>query len=129
MPAPTITDYFGTEAEVVTDLLNVTTAVTAANPCLVIPLAGLASTGLADVASTPYPDSWMFALIKRVYEFTKADTEEKSFIEIADPTLNLGTRDGKVMEVQDFRLSAFKQRSQVLTFDPDHINPGYVPPA
>jgi hypothetical protein len=129
MAAPTIIDYFGTQAEVVDDITDIAAPISAANPCLVIPLAGLASTGLSEVASTVYPDSWMFALIKRVYEFTKADAEEKSFIEIADPTLNLGTRDGKVMEVQDFRLSAFKPRSQILTFDPDHVNPGYVPPA
>jgi hypothetical protein len=129
MAVPTITDYFGTEAEVVDDITDVVATISPTNPCLVIPLAGLASTGLSEVASTAYADSWMFALVKRVYEFTKSDTEEKSFIEIADPTLNLGTRDGKVMEVQDFRLSAFKLRSQLLTFDPDHINPGYVPPA
>jgi hypothetical protein len=129
MAAPVITDYFGTQAEVVTSLADVDATISPTNPCLVIPLAGLASTKFDDVASTAYPDSWMFALLSRVYAFTKADAEEKSFIEVADPTLNLGTRDGQVMEVQDFRLSVFKKRSQVLVFDPDHVNPGYVPPA
>ncbi len=129
MAAPTIADYFGTQAEVVTNLANVTATISAKNPCLVIPLAGLASTNFNEVVATVYPDSWMFALLSRVYAFTKADSEEKSFIEVADPTLNLGTRDGQVMEVQDFRLSVFKRRSQLLVFDPDHINPGYVPPA
>jgi hypothetical protein len=129
MAAPVITDYFGTQAEVVASLADVDATISATNPCLVIPLAGLASTNFNEVVATAYPDSWMFALLSRVYAFTKADTEEKSFIEVADPTLNLGTRDGQVMEVQDFRLSVFKKRAQVLTFDPDHVNPGYVPPA
>jgi hypothetical protein len=127
MAAPTIADYFGSQAQVVTATSAITATISAANPCLVIPMAGLSTTGLSEVASTAYPDSWMFSLIKKVYAFTKSDTEEKSFIEVADPNLALGSRDGKVVEVQDYRLSVFKLRSQILEFDPDQVNPGYVP--
>jgi hypothetical protein len=127
MPAPTITSYFGTAAQVVTDLSSVTATISASNPALVIPFSGLNATGLTEVASMAYADPLALAILKLIHIFTKSDVDELTSIEILDPTLNLGTRGGKVVEVMDYRLSAYRARSQVVDFDPDQLRPDYVP--
>jgi hypothetical protein len=127
MSAPVLTDYFGTGSKVVTDILDFTLAISAQNPALVIPMSALLDVGLSDPTSMNLADPVFFALFKKVYRFSRADVDEKTFVEVSEPSLNLATRDGKFMETLDYRISAYRLRSQVIDFDPDHLNPAYVP--
>jgi hypothetical protein len=127
MSAPLLTDYFGPGSKVVTDLLDFTQEVSPQKPALVIPMSALLDVGLSEVASMSIPDSVFFAIFKKVYRFSRADIDEKTMVEVSEPSLNLATRDGKYMETLDYRISAYRLRSQVIDFDPDHLNPAYVP--
>jgi hypothetical protein len=127
MSAPLLTDYFGTGSKVVTDLLDFTQEVSPQKPALVIPMSALLDVGLSEVASMSLPDPLFFAIFKKVYRFSRADIDEKTMVEVSEPSLNLATRDGKYMETLDYRISAYRLRSQVIDFDPDHLNPAYVP--
>jgi hypothetical protein len=130
MTVPVITDYFGSQAEVLTDITDITATIDASNPVLVIPFNGLASVGLNNVANAVHPDVWLSALIKRAYTFTKSDVDEDSMVEIADPTLTLNTRKGNTVVSSDYRLTVnqiFKLAGQTLEFDPDNIRPDYTP--
>lgn len=130
MARPLITDYFGTQAEVVTDITDVTATIDASNPCLVIPLQGLSTVGLSNVASAAYPDAWFAALIKRTHNFTKGDVDEDSMIEIAEPTMTLNTRKANTVISYDYRLTAneiYRVAGATLEFDPDRIQPDYAP--
>jgi hypothetical protein len=127
MSAPLLTDYFGTGSKVVTDLLDFTQEVSPQKPALVIPMSALLDVGLSEVASMSLPDPVFFAIFKKVYRFSRADIDEKTMVEVSEPSLNLATRDGKYMETLDYRISAYRLRSQVIDFDPDHLNPAYVP--
>jgi hypothetical protein len=127
MSAPLLTDYFGTGSKIVTDLLDFTQEVSPQKPALVIPMSALLDVGLSEVASMSLPDPLFFAIFKKVYRFSRADIDEKTMVEVSEPSLNLATRDGKYMETLDYRISAYRLRSQVIDFDPDHLNPAYVP--
>jgi hypothetical protein len=127
MSAPVLTDYFGTGSKVVTDLLDFTQEVSPQKPALVIPMSALLDVGLSEVASMSLADPVFFAIFKKVYRFSRADIDEKTMVEVSEPSLNLATRDGKYMETLDYRISAYRLRSQVIDFDPDHLNPAYVP--
>jgi hypothetical protein len=72
-------------------------------------------------------DPVFFAIFKKVYKFSRADVDEKTFIEVSEPSLNLTTRDGKFMEALDYRFSAYRNRSQTIDFDPDQLTATYVP--
>lgn len=127
MAAPILSDYFGPGSQVVTDVLDITAEISATNPAIVIPLSALASTGLSDVASMMLPDPVFFAIFKKVYLFSRTDVDEKTFVEISEPSLNLATRDGKFVETLDYRVSAYRLRSQSIDFDPDQLTVTYVP--
>lgn len=127
MSAPVLTDYFGIGSKIVTDLSDFPLDTSPQNPCLVIPMSALLDVGLSDVASMALPDPLFFAIFKKVYRFSRADIDEKTMVEVSEPSLNLVTRDGKFMEALDYRLSAHRLRSQIIDFDPDHLNPAYVP--
>jgi hypothetical protein len=127
MSAPVLTDYFGIGAQVVTDPMDITAALSPQNPALVIPMSALADTGLSVVASMSKPDPLFFAIFKKVFKFSRADIDEKTMIEISEPSLNLATRDNKYMETLDYRISAYRLRSQNIDFDPDELDPAYVP--
>jgi hypothetical protein len=127
MAAPVLTDYFGTGSQVVTDVADITATISATNPALVIPMSALTSTGLSVAASMSLPDPVFFALFKKVYLFSRADVDEKTFVEVSEPSLNLATRDGKFMETLDYRISAYRLRSQNIDFDPDQLTTTYVP--
>jgi hypothetical protein len=127
MSAPSLTDYFGIGAQVVTDPLDITATLSATNPALVIPMSALADVGLSVALSMSLPDPVFFAIFKKVYRFSRADIDEKTFVEVSEPSLNLATRDGKFMETLDYRISAYRLRSQNIDFDPDQLTATYVP--
>jgi hypothetical protein len=127
MAAPVLSDYFGPGSQVVVDTADITATISPTNPALVIPMSALASTGLSVVASMSLPDPVFFAIFKKVYSFSRADVDEKTYLEVSEPALNLTSRDGKVVESLDYRISAFRNRSQVIDFDPDQLVPTYVP--
>jgi hypothetical protein len=127
MSAPLLTDYFGTGSKVVTDLLDFTQEVSPQKPALVIPMSALLDVGLSDPASMSLADPVFFAIFKMVYRFSRADVDEKTFVEVSEPSLNLATRDGKFMETLDYRISAYRLRSQSIDFDPDQLTSAFVP--
>jgi hypothetical protein len=127
MAAPVFTDYFGPGSQVVTDVADITATISATNPAIVIPMSALASTGLSVPASMSLPDPVFFALLKKVHVFSRADVDEKTFLEVSEPTLNLATRDGKFVEALDYRISAYRNRSQTVDFDPDQLTTTYAP--
>lgn len=127
MAAPTITDYFGPGSKVVSDLAEFTETISAQNPVLMIPMSALLATGLSDPESMGKPDPVFFAVFKRVHAASRADVDEKTYLEVSEPSLNLTARDGKVMESLDYRITAFRNRSQVIDFDPDQLIPTYAP--
>lgn len=127
---PNISDYFGSQAQVVDKLAHVTATISATNPCLVIPLAGLSSTGFTRVDSTIHPDAWLAALLKKAAAYTKSDADETSMIEIAEPQFLLNTRSLNTVLTWDYRLSVnqiYRTPGQSLEFDPDNIRPDYSP--
>jgi hypothetical protein len=127
MSAPVLTDYFGIGSQVVTDPLDITTVLSVQNPALVIPMSALSDVGLSSAASMLLADPVFFAIFKKVYRFSRADVDEKTFVEVSEPSLNLATRDGKFMETLDYRISAYRLRSQSIDFDPDQLTTTYVP--
>jgi hypothetical protein len=127
MSAPVLTDYFGTGSKVVTDILDFTLEVSPQKPALIIPMSALLDVGLSEAASMSLADPVFFAIFKKVYRFSRADVDEKTFVEVSEPSLNLATRDGKFMETLDYRISAYRLRSQSIDFDPDQLTTTYVP--
>jgi hypothetical protein len=61
-------------------------------------MSALLDVGLSEAASMSLADPVFFAIFKKVYRFSRADVDEKTFVEVSEPSLNLATRDGKFME-------------------------------
>jgi hypothetical protein len=121
---PTIKQYFGTDSVVLTDILNYTgPAISAQNPVLVIPFSSFADMKMTNPASMEFADAIFYAFLDRVRLWTRADVEEASMVEAADPALSLSNRAGYIVEVLSYSVNIFKARSQVIAFDPDDIRP------
>ena len=103
MTQPTIPDYFGTGAQLLT--AETTIAATAAAPYLIVPFTGLADSGLTEAASMADPDKVFAAFIKLARVFTFADTAEESGVEVGAPRKSFVLRANKSMLGYDYSLT------------------------
>jgi hypothetical protein len=119
MTQPTIPDYFGIGAQIIT--AEQTIAATAAAPYLVIPFSGLADSGLSDVASMNDPDKIFAAFIKLARVFTFADVAEESGIEVGAPRKSFVTRANTTKIGYDYSVTLYLPDPTAAEADPDLV--------
>ncbi len=119
MTQPTLPDYFGTGAQLLTD--ETTIAATATAPYLLVPFTGLAASGLTEAASMSDPDKIFAAFIKLARVFTFADTAEESGIEVGAPRKSFVTRASKSMLGYDYSVTLYMNDTTAAEADPDLV--------
>lgn len=119
MPEPTITDYFGFGAEVVTDETIVSAS--SSSPALIIPFEALSAAGLGDSASMLDPDRVFAAILKIVREATLADTDEVSGVEIGSPRKSFVTRGNSLKLAFEYSVAIYLPDPTGGDLDPDLV--------
>jgi hypothetical protein len=120
MTTPSINDYFGSTAEVLTDTTSVTASPT--SPVLVIPFDALSSAGLDNPDSMSDPDKVFGAILKLTRTFTTADTGEESGIEVEAPRKTFITRANTVQIGYNYSVTVYTADTTPSEFDPDSVN-------
>ena len=120
MTTPSINDYFGSTAEVITDTTSVTASPTA--PVLVIPFDALASAGLDDPDSMEDPDKVLGAILKFTRIFSISDTDEESGIEVGAVRKSFVTRANTVQIGYSYDVTVYCADTTPNEFDPDSVN-------
>lgn len=119
MANPTISDYFGSQAEVLTTEATLTPDST--DPILVIKLSDFDDVGLNTVENLDDPDKILAAIIKKAKVFTDADTAEDSGVEIANPTKSFTTRKNASVVAIAYDVAFFIPDPTSNGVDPDQV--------
>jgi hypothetical protein len=119
MTQPTIPDYFGIGAEVVTTERTILASDYA--PYLLVPFSGLADSGLSDPASMTDPDKVFGAILKLARVFTAADTAEESGIEVGAPRKSFTLRGNSTKLGYDYSVTVYLPDPTGAEFDPDTV--------
>jgi hypothetical protein len=114
MPAPTMGDFFGTNATL--------DSTDATNPKLIIQFADFASVGWGSVAGTSDPEKWLTAIIKKIRAFSAANTDQVPNVEIAtDPSIGFETRETNPKRRFDYFVSIYEPDTGATAPDPDNV--------
>jgi hypothetical protein len=119
MTQPTIPDYFGDGAEIITAESTITAS--AANPHLIVPFVGLSDSDLTDAASMTDPDKVFAAFLKLARVFTASDLAEESGIEVGSPRKSFVTRANSSKLGYDYSVVVYVPDPSGDEFDPDTV--------
>jgi hypothetical protein len=122
MATPTIQDIFGTKAQVVSDLLDVTETISATNPALVIPMNGLSASGLNQVASMSKSEKVLLALLITSTAWYRADNTEEPIAEASAVRESTQTRRGGSFRGYAYEYTFFKPQPATPVVDPDLVD-------
>ena len=121
MPAPTISDFFGANAQTLTASTSVTAS--AADPVLVLRYSDFtAQAWNALVAGDQTdPEKWLTAIARRIYDFSVANTDELANVVITAPILGLESRNNALKRRFSYGLDIYQDDSGSSAPDPDLV--------
>ena len=123
MPAPILSDFFGTNATVLT--ADATITATTAAPALVIYFADLSDVGLDDTASATAAQAWFGAFLKKAEAFTTANTDEVPNITVSGPdeftSFTVLQRNSASKIERPYTVNTYEPYGGADDFDPDNL--------
>ena len=99
MAAPTINDFFGQNAQILTSSVQVWAAPDV--PVLVIRYDDSASQAWNNLTSSSeayVPEKWITAITRKIRDFSNANTDDVPNVVIEDPIVGLESRDGELRD-------------------------------
>lgn len=122
MPAPTIANFFGANATILT--ANETVAAAAGDPVLVVRFSDLAAAGwdALQTGDATDPEKWATAIVRMIDAFSTANTDEVPNVYTSDaPFQSLGTRNGTTKRIYGYTLNIAIPDSGSAHPDPDQV--------
>ncbi len=121
MTAPTIANFFGTNAQVLTATASVTAS--AADPVLVIKYSDFAAQAWdALVAGNETdPEKWITAIARKIYDFSAANTDDIPNVVITAPILGLESRNSTLKRRFAYSLDIYQPDTGTAAPDPDLV--------
>lgn len=120
MAAPTIADFFGANAQVLTD--QATVSASATDPCLVIRFSDLVGTGWDQPAGASDPEKWITAIVRMIDAFSTANTDDVPNVYTSDiPFQSLSQRNGTNKRIYAYTLNFAVPDSASAHPDPDQV--------
>jgi hypothetical protein len=121
MPAPTIVNFFGPNAQVLTSNSSVTAST--ADPALVIKYSDFAAQAWdALVAGDGSdPEKWIAAIIRKIRDFSNANTDDVPNVVASDPILGLETRENTLKRRFSYSLDIYQPDAGSSAPDPDLV--------
>jgi hypothetical protein len=122
MAVPNLQDIFGTKAQIVTDITDVSEPISELNPAIVIPFNGLASSGLNQVASLSKAEKILLAILVIATGWYRADNTEEPIAEAAAVRESSQTRRGGRFLGYSYEFTFFRPQPAEPVVDPDLID-------
>ena len=121
MTAPTIANFFGTNASVITAATSVTAS--AADPALVIKYSDFAGQGWNALVSGDGndPEKWITAIARKIYDFSVVNTDDIPNVVITAPIQGLESRQSTLKRRFSYGLDIYQPDSGLTAPDPDLI--------
>ena len=121
MPSPTITNFFGQNATVLTSNTSVTAS--AADPVLVMKYSDFASQSWDTLAvgDETIPEKWVTAIARKIRDFSNANTDDVPNVVITDPIVGLESRENVLKRRFSYSLDIYQTDSGSTAPDPDLV--------
>jgi hypothetical protein len=121
MPSPTIANFFGTNAQILTSDTNV--VATAGSPVLVVRYSNFTAedwTALTAGQETD-PEKWLTAIIRKVNTFSVANLDDIPNVVITDPILGLESRTNTLKRRYSYSVDIYQPDTGSTKPDPDLV--------
>jgi hypothetical protein len=122
MAKPTIVQLFGVGTAVISDPLDISPAISATNPALVIPYTALNAGLLSVVDSMSDPEKILVAMLNMITEWYQTDNTEDPIFEATAIREATQTRRNQRMRSYSYELTAYRPLPTTPTIDPDTID-------
>lgn len=119
MAQPTIQNYFGANAQLLTADTQI--VATPANPTIVIQFSDFANEGLSNAASFEDADKLLASIIKKVQGWIASDTSEDPGSEVTTPTKSFTTRNSTQVISWLYYVTFFTPDTTAAQPDPDEV--------
>ena len=121
MPTPTIINFFGTNAQVLTSDTNV--VATAGSPVLVVRYSNFTAedwNALAPGQETD-PEKWLTAIIRKVNTFSNANLDDIPNVVVTNPILGLESRTNTLKRRYSYSVDIYQPDTGSTQPDPDLV--------
>jgi hypothetical protein len=121
MTAPTIPDFFGQNAIVLTSTTSVTAS--AADPVLVVKYSDFVSQSWDALVANDenIPEKWVTAIARKIRDFSNANTDDVPNVIITDPIVGLESRESVLKRRFSYSLDIYQADSGSTAPDPDLV--------
>jgi hypothetical protein len=121
MTAPTIANFFGTNAAILTSNTSVTAS--AADPVLVIKFSDFTSQewDALTAGQEQKPEKWVAAITRKIRDWSNANTDDIPNVVITDPIVGLETRESVLKRRFSYSIDIYQPDSGSAAPDPDLI--------
>ncbi len=121
MPAPTITAFFGDDAQVLTSTTSVTATTT--EPVLVIKQSDFTAEGWDSLTSGDEsdPEKWVTAIIRKINTFSNANTDDVPNVVVTPPILGLESRTETLKRRYSYSVDIYQPDTGSTEPDPDLV--------
>lgn len=121
MAAPNIGNFFGANAVSLTSTTSVTA--TALDPVLVIKYSDFVAQGWDSLASGDQndPEKWISAIVRKIYDFSVANTDDLPNVVVTAPILGLESRNNILKRRFSYGLDIYQPDTGSSAPDPDLV--------
>lgn len=121
MPAPTIQNFFGSSATIVTGSATLTGST--GDPLLVIKYSDFVSQGWNAIATgdEAKPEKWIAAIVRKIKDFSASNTDDLANVVVNDPFIGLETRNELLKRRFSYSVDIYQTDSGANAPDPDLI--------
>lgn len=121
MSAPTISDFFGENAAVLTATTDV--VADSAAPVLVIKYSDFTSQSWDALAANDenIPEKWIAAIARKIRDFSSTNTDDVPNVVITDPIVGLESRESTLKRRFSYSLDIYQADSGSIAPDPDLV--------
>lgn len=121
MTAPTITSFFGANAQVLT--ANATVTATTSSPALVIQQSDFSDEAWNALVTGDEadPEKWVTAIIRKINAFSNANTDDIPNVVVTDPILGLESRTNTLKRRYSYSLDIYQADTGSTKPDPDLV--------
>ncbi len=121
MAAPTIANFFGANAQVLTASTTVTAST--ADPVLVVKYSDFATQAWNALVSGDQnkPEKWITAIARKIVDFSNSNVDDIPNVVITDPIVGLESRQSVLKRRFSYSLDVYQTDSGSTTPDPDLI--------
>ena len=121
MTAPTIANFFGANAQILTSDTSITASTGA--PILVIKQADFSAEAWTALVTDDEldPEKWITAIVRKINTFSKANLDDTPNVVITDPILGLESRTNTLKRRYSYSLDIYQPDTGSTQPDPDLV--------